>query len=83
MWTPNQSVISTALQRELAAVESAWSAFRSDRDSRLTKSDWTQVSDAPVDQVAWATYRQQLRDLPSIVTNPNAVTWPDPPGSQP
>jgi len=27
------------------------------RDDLLVQSDWTQVSDAPVDQSAWATYR--------------------------
>lgn len=35
------------------------------RDKLLRDSDWTQVADAPVDQQAWATYRQQLRDFPN------------------
>ena len=34
------------------------------RDGELARTDWTQVADAPVDQAAWATYRQSLRDLP-------------------
>ena len=33
------------------------------RDNALKNSDWTQVADAPVDAVAWATYRQALRDI--------------------
>ena len=33
-------------------------AARSERDILLSASDWTQVADAPVDQAAWATYRQ-------------------------
>ena len=38
------------------------------RDKKLQESDWTQVADAPVDKEAWATYRQQLRDLPEQYT---------------
>ena len=41
-----------------------WQRIRHWRDSGLTDSDWTQVIDAPVNQAAWATYRQELRDLP-------------------
>jgi hypothetical protein len=44
---------------------------RGHRDRLLSGSDWTQVADAPVDQAAWATYRQALRDLPQ------AEGWPD------
>jgi len=53
--------------------------IRSLRDAKLTKSDWTQVLDAPVDQAAWATYRQELRDVPAQAGFPNAVEWPTSP----
>lgn len=53
--------------------------IRSLRDAKLTKSDWTQVADAPVDKTAWATYRQSLRDVPSQSGFPNEVTWPTEP----
>ena len=53
--------------------------LRSQRDSLLKSSDWTQVPDAPVDQAAWATYRQQLRDLPASTTDPSNVVWPERP----
>lgn len=52
---------------------------RAERDAKLTASDWTQVVDAPVDQAAWATYRQALRDIPSQEGFPNTVTWPTKP----
>ena len=39
--------------------------FRVERDAKLKESDWTQIADAPVDKVAWAAYRQALRDLPT------------------
>lgn len=52
------------------------SEARLERNFLLTSSDWTQVADAPVDQAAWATYRQALRDIPSQAGFPNEVTWP-------
>ena len=57
----------------------AWKAIRAERDRRLAASDWTQVSDAPVDAAAWATYRQQLRDLPQNYILPDDVEWPEEP----
>lgn len=49
---------------------------RSRRDSLLAESDWTQVADAPVNQAAWAAYRQSLRDIPAQAGFPNEVNWP-------
>jgi hypothetical protein len=46
------------------------------RDAELTRTDWTQVADAPVDQAAWATYRQALRDLPASNKDPRAIELP-------
>ena len=53
--------------------------LRRDRDDILAASDWTQVPDAPVDQQAWAAYRQALRDLPANTTDPRNVAWPEKP----
>ena len=50
--------------------------IRQQRNALLTASDWTQVADAPVDQTAWATYRQELRDIPDQENFPSEVTWP-------
>jgi hypothetical protein len=59
-------------EAEIAAdVASKAAQVRAQRDRLLSGSDWTQVADAPVDQEAWATYRQALRDLP------DAEGWPD------
>lgn len=51
-------------------------SIREKRDMLLVNSDWTQVADAPVDQTAWATYRQALRDITAQNGFPNEVTWP-------
>jgi len=52
---------------------------RARRDQLLTASDWTQVYDAPVDQAAWAAYRQALRDIPQQEGFPATVVWPTQP----
>lgn len=49
---------------------------RAKRNELLTACDWTQVLDAPVDQTAWATYRQALRDLPDQAGFPFDVVYP-------
>jgi hypothetical protein len=54
---------------------------RQERDTKLASSDWTQVADVPVDQAAWATYRQALRDVPSQSGFPWEVIWPGVPGA--
>jgi hypothetical protein len=46
------------------------------RDTELARTDWTQVADAPIDQAAWASYRQSLRDLPSSNKDPRAIELP-------
>jgi hypothetical protein len=53
------------------------------RNRRLAESDWTQMPDSPLDdatKAAWATYRQELRDLPTAENFPN-VAFPTPPSS--
>lgn len=52
------------------------SQIRTKRNALLQQSDWTQVADAPVDQAAWATYRQALRDVTTQEGFPEAVVWP-------
>jgi hypothetical protein len=47
--------------------EKKWEWIRNWRNFWLAKSDWTQLPDNALsedERAAWATYRQQLRDLP-------------------
>ena len=56
--------------------------LRRERDQRLYASDWTQIPDAPLtaeQKAAWATYRQELRDVPANntnITDLSQVVWP-------
>lgn len=52
---------------------------RAERNAKLSQSDWTQVSDAPVDKAAWATYRQALRDITTQIGFPENIIWPTSP----
>jgi hypothetical protein len=73
----------TAAQNETAykAMKDAEQAasVRASRSDKLKDSDWTQVADAPVDKAAWATYRQELRDISAQTGFPWAVEWPTQP----
>ena len=62
-----------------AAIDSFWwKRLRSERNEKLKRHDWTQGADVPsAIKTPWATYRQQLRDLPSTVTKPNFATLDD------
>lgn len=53
-------------------------AMRATRNQLLTSCDWTQVADAPIDKAAWATYRQELRDITTDAHFPNLeeADWP-------
>ncbi len=58
-----------------------WESIRFKRNELLSKSDYTQMADWPDDKVAWATYRQALRDLPQTYANVEDVIWPTKPGA--
>jgi hypothetical protein len=69
------SIESIAAAKEIGAVACGNQA-RDKRDLLLSQSDWTQVADAPVDKTAWATYRQELRNISAQPGFPWAVVWP-------
>jgi hypothetical protein len=54
-------------------------SVRATRNSLIAECDWTQVEDSPVDKAAWATYRQELRDLTLQAGFPFDVTYPTKP----
>jgi hypothetical protein len=55
--------------------ESIAQRIRAWRNEELKQTDWTQVADAPVSKAAWATYRQQLRDM-TASTDPKTWVFP-------
>jgi hypothetical protein len=82
-YTDEEGVLHTKAEQE-AAYQAGLDAevakgIRAERNRLLSESDWTQVLDAPVDQDAWATYRQALRDITSQEGFPHSVVWPTKP----
>lgn len=78
-WTVNRIAVAkdqAQIDNENAQKENG---VREQRNRLLAESDWTQVSDAPVDKTAWATYRQGLRDITAQAGFPWEVTWPTKP----
>ena len=58
---------------------------RGQRNGMLGAADWTQLGDAALGDhtaVEWATYRQSLRDLPSVYSRVSEVVWPNDPPTQ-
>ena len=65
---------------DLRTTSEAYNLLRMKRDEKLAASDWTQFVDSPLNsskKTEWATYRQELRDLPSNVTDSNVkdIAW--------
>ena len=60
-----------------------WADIRAKRDTILQSTDWTMTTGATVDQTAWATYRQSIRDIPQTYKDktPDDVVWPTQPST--
>jgi hypothetical protein len=81
VFTDNEDATAAEQEATYKAMKDAEFATnaRSQRDKLLAESDWTQVIDAPVNQEAWAAYRQALRDVPQQEGFPATVVWPTQP----
>ena len=54
--------------------------IRNKRNELLLKSDYTQITDVPVDKAGWSVYRQSLRDVTKQESfSTGGVQWPMPP----
>jgi hypothetical protein len=68
------SVIYVPSEQETADI------VRQQRDQLLLDSDWTQLLNYPyTNQADWATYREQLRNVPEQSGFPFNVVWPTAP----
>jgi hypothetical protein len=62
----------------LQAEDTSWGVVRTKRDYLLKSTDWTSVSGCTVSPMAWAQYRQELRDLPQKFATAELaqIVWP-------
>lgn len=66
------------MAREMEYKELA-DAIRDKRNALLSKTDWTQTTDAPLAETEierYRIYRQALRDIPGQAHFPYSVNWP-------
>jgi hypothetical protein len=76
--------LAAKLAAETVHQAAVWSGFRAQRNARLAQCDWTQLADSPLDspkKAEWASYRQELRDLPENTTEPSNPSWPTEPSA--
>jgi hypothetical protein len=79
IWRQTWQIQEMTAEQKLAADETKAIAMRQQRNQLLSACDWTQLPDAPVDRVVWATYRQELRDVTAQAGFPWDVIWPEQP----
>lgn len=78
-WTQTWRITDASAEEITQRTANEAAAVREQRNIKLSASDWTQVADAPVNSLAWANYRQALRDLPGQPGFPWDVIWPSEP----
>tara|TARA_B100001778_G_scaffold158783_1_gene130519 strand:- start:1246 stop:1743 length:498 start_codon:yes stop_codon:yes gene_type:complete len=81
--TDDEGNVTTAADHEAAyrarIDASVAASARTERNTKLANTDWTQLADSSADATAWATYRTALRDLPTAEGFPHNITWPTEP----
>lgn len=78
-WYTKYSVVDMSNEAKAALDAQQANNVREDRNKRLAETDWTQLTDAPVNSSAWGTYRQNLRNITEQSGFPWEVTWPTKP----
>ena len=83
-WVYTVAVADLTAEEIQSAKDSAMAQIRGQRNSLLAACDWTQIADSTADKTAWASYRQQLRDLPAgivaLALDPRTFSdWPHDP----
>ena len=63
--------------------DSTWENVREKRDHLLKLTDWVMTPGSTIDQGAWSSYRQTLRDLPQTFKGCKSeqVVWPKAPST--
>jgi hypothetical protein len=77
-WNQFWSVIIMPEEEIAKVTEEEWARVRQERNRLLSKSDWTQMPDSPVNDADWHPYRQALRDI-TLQPDPFNLIWPEPP----
>ena len=86
-WIKQWKIISKFTPEEEAKykkdlIDLKWQKIRIERDRLLSETDFTEFSTTPISDVSrqnFIKYRQALRDLPQVNSDPYNIIWPDKP----
>ena len=78
-WLQTWQVTAASAEEIAERLQSKEAEVRQQRNELLSACDWTQLPDSPADHEAWATYRQELRDVTAQAGFPWDVVWPEAP----
>jgi hypothetical protein len=78
-WLQTWQVTAASAEEIAERLERKEAEVRQQRNELLSACDWTQLPDSPADHEAWATYRQELRDVTAQAGFPWDVVWPETP----
>lgn len=74
-WTALKTAHNTAIENEKTAWQNNWLRVRQERNRLLEETDWTVVTDSPLNsdkQQEYRTYRTNLRNIPETYSSNNA-----------
>jgi hypothetical protein len=78
-WLQTWQVTAASAEEITERLQHKEAEVRQQRNELLSACDWTQLPDSPADHEAWATYRQELRDVTAQAGFPWDVVWPETP----
>lgn len=79
IWRQSWDVIPLSAEEKASVDKGQEIKVRAERNALLSRSDWTQLADSPVNGAEWLAYRQALRDISSQPGFPWNVNWPTSP----
>jgi hypothetical protein len=77
-WRQTWAVEPMTEEEVAARTEQEWNGVRYKRNFILSRTDWTQLPDAPLSNIEmqdWTSYRQALRDV-TTQSDPFNILWP-------
>jgi hypothetical protein len=78
-WYQEWKIVDLSEEELNTVIEKKSEEVRQKRNQLLVESDWSQISDSPVNKAPWVAYRQKLRDVTNQTGFPFGVIWPNKP----
>ncbi len=79
-WKQQWSLEELSAEEKQQILDNKAAIIRTERNNKLSESDWTQFNDSPLSdelKLVWAQYRQELRDITTQEGFPHNIIWPE------